>query len=222
MNKDWTGLYALQDEALKAIRPLDHSLYLTGGTALSRGYCRHRYSEDLDLFANDRAEFPLWRDRCISALRAWCDRKGFRLEVTLREDRFGRLFVHGPTALKVEFVNDVPCRVGAPWMHPELGLLDTRENILANKISALVDRRAPKDLADLFWLCVRDGMSVMRAIEDASGKAAGIFPPLVAKVIETALPGAWESVPWIDAPEKEAFEKGLVGLAREIMELDGE
>jgi hypothetical protein len=33
---------------------------LTGGTAASRGYLQHRFSDDLDLFTNDAAEFPLW------------------------------------------------------------------------------------------------------------------------------------------------------------------
>lgn len=115
MNRDWAGLYALQDEALGAMRAADHGLYLTGGTALARGYYGHRYSEDLDLFANDSAEFGLWRDRCIAALCSLCDARGFGLEVALREARFGRLFLQGPVALKVEFVNDVPCRIGKAW-----------------------------------------------------------------------------------------------------------
>lgn len=220
MNRDWAGLYALQDEVLGAIRETNQGLYLSGGTALSRGYCHHRYSEDLDLFANDSPEFPLWRDRCIEAARMLCRKRGFAMEVTLREARFGRLFVQGATALKVEFVNDVPCRIGTPWLHPDLGLLDTRENILANKISALIDRGAPKDLADVYWLCARDGLDITRAIEDASGKAAGVFPPLVAKAIERTRPGAWASVAWQNAPDREDFEKALGELVRKIMDAE--
>ncbi len=220
MHNDWAVLYALQDEALKALETVEHGLYLSGGTALSRGYYGHRYSEDLDLFANDREDFALWRDRCIAVLGALCDGRGFRMEVVLREARFGRVFVQGPASLKIEFVNDVPCRIGTPWRHPGLGMLDTRENILANKVSALIDRMAPKDLADMFWLCVRDGLDIMRAIEDATGKAAGIFPPLVAKAIEQTLPGAWESVAWVTPPDKGEFENGLLDLARRIMEPD--
>jgi len=30
--------------------------YLTGGTALSRGYFNHRYSDDLDLFVNNHKD----------------------------------------------------------------------------------------------------------------------------------------------------------------------
>ena len=50
-------------------------------------------------------------------------------------------------------------------MHPVLGRLDTKENILANKISAVVSREEPKDLADIYWLCCREGMDLMAAIE---------------------------------------------------------
>lgn len=70
MDRSWTELYQLQDRALARIRGVDHGFYLTGGTALGRGYCRHRYSEDLDFFANDAVEFELWRDRCLAAISA--------------------------------------------------------------------------------------------------------------------------------------------------------
>lgn len=45
-------LYPLQDRVLKEIQSIDSFLYLTGGTVVSRVYLHHRYSDDLDLFAN--------------------------------------------------------------------------------------------------------------------------------------------------------------------------
>ena len=44
--------------------------------------------------------------------------------------------------------------------HPVLGRLDTPENILANKLSALVDRQEPKDLADIWGFCSRLALSI--------------------------------------------------------------
>jgi len=186
MPTDWSTLYELQDAVLESMQSVDQEFYLTGGTALGRGYYQHRYSEDLDLFANDRDEFTLWRDRCLNALQQDSASRGWRVEVLLRESRFGRAVVHGTLPLKLEFVNDVPCHIGDVTVHPMLGRLDTRENILANKIKALVDRSAPKDLADIFWLCCRDGLDIRTAVEDSTGKAAGVFPPLVAKALESA------------------------------------
>ncbi len=41
-------LYPFQDEVLNIINRVETGLYLTGGTAASRGYLDHRYSDDLD------------------------------------------------------------------------------------------------------------------------------------------------------------------------------
>jgi hypothetical protein len=200
------------------LKRADHRFYLTGGTALSRGYYRHRYSEDLDFFANDARDFELWRDRCVHALQSASAAEGWRLEVILREVRFGRAVVHGDVPLKLEFVNDVPFRVGVPWPHPALGSLDTKENILANKITALVDRQAPKDVADIYWLCCRDNLSLVGAMEGADGKAAGIFPPVVAQALERARRIGIPEVFWIEKPAADDFAEGIQRLVREIME----
>ncbi|GBR72678.1 hypothetical protein NO1_0177 [Candidatus Termititenax aidoneus] len=46
------SLYPLQDGVLNAVSNCKTSFYLTGGTAISRAYYRHRYSDDLDFFVN--------------------------------------------------------------------------------------------------------------------------------------------------------------------------
>ena len=78
--------------------------------------------------------------------------------------------------LKIELINDVPSMVGQPWLHPTLGRIDTAENILANKIIAVLDRAAPRDLADIWGLCFKMNLSLNEAITGAQGKAAGVFP----------------------------------------------
>jgi len=217
MPKNWDQLYALQDWTLARFKEVPHGLHLSGGTALSRGYYQHRDSEDLDLFANDAPDFGLWRDRCLDALLRAAPAAGLRLETVLREDRFGRAFLHGPVSLKLEFVNDVPFRVGQPWNHPNLGPLDTKENILANKISALVDRQEPKDLADIYWLCCRDSLGLLAAIEHAGSKAAGIFPPLLARALEEGLRRGLPQVAWRAAPEQSEFRTGIESLIQSIV-----
>ncbi|MCX8089591.1 MAG: nucleotidyl transferase AbiEii/AbiGii toxin family protein [Verrucomicrobiae bacterium] len=208
---------ALQDWVLARLRQLEHGFYLTGGTALARGYYQHRYSEDLDFFVNDAPEFELWRDRCLDALQHEAAAAGMKLQIVLREERYGRAVLHGTTALKLEFVNDVPFRVGQPWEHPELGRLDTRENILANKISALVDRAEPKDVADVYWLCCRDNLDLVQAVENAGGKAAGIFPPVVAEALVKARDTGVPKVFWIVPPDERDFRAGLERLINQIM-----
>jgi predicted nucleotidyltransferase component of viral defense system len=140
-------LYPLQDKVLKVINAVDAQFYLTGDTALSRGYLNHRFSDDLDLFVNDQPLFSLWTDRLIHSLAS---SNQWQTQVLLREERYTRLdLIQTETNLKIELVNDVPSRIGTPWQHPILGRIDTSENILANKVTAVLDCTAPKDLADI-------------------------------------------------------------------------
>ena len=49
------SLYPLQDGVLNILSRSGTDFFLTGGTALSRGYYNHRYSDDLDFFL-DRSQ----------------------------------------------------------------------------------------------------------------------------------------------------------------------
>jgi hypothetical protein len=207
-------LYPLQDEVLRTLSAAETGFYLSGGTAASRGYLQHRFSEDLDLFVNDDSSFGLWAARFIDRLVA---RRGWQTRVLLREARLVRLeVVAGPTALKVEMVNDVPAHIGSVTAHPQLGRLDSAENILANKLTALADREEPKDLADVWAFCCRLGLPLSRALDDASSKAAGLFPPALARGLLSASHSDWELIRWIDAPDPVAFVADLRRLGEEL------
>lgn len=118
-------LYPLQDEVLAVATRVDTGFYLTGGTALGRVHLRHRYSEDLDLFVNDD-RFQAWADRL---LEAWRGGARWRLSLQRRDPRSIRAFLSsGETEIKIEFVNDVRGRVGAPVRHEGFGLVDCPEN----------------------------------------------------------------------------------------------
>ena len=195
-------LYPLQNQVLAAFDDADTGFYLSGGTAASRGYLQHRFSDDLDLFLNDDPRFSLWADRLIAATTS----SSWPVDVLLREDRFVRFVVHAEDlGLKVELVNDVPSRVGAVTRHPELGRLDSAENILANKLTALADRREPKDLADIWGFCAKMGLSIESAIEGARGKAAGLFPVDLARALLSATPVDHSLIRWIEAPPVDDF-----------------
>jgi len=182
-------LYPFQDRTLQVLGSVETGLYLTGGTAASRGYLQHRFSDDLDLFANDHSDFTLWTERFIQALS---DVGDWKTDISQRDTRFVRLILTmGEARLKIEMVNDVPARVGEIRLHPQLGRLDSPDNILANKITALIDREEPKDLADIWGFCCRLGLSLKTALEGASSKAAGVFPADVARLLCTATKSDW-------------------------------
>jgi hypothetical protein len=200
-------LYPLQDRVLSLLRGTDTGFYLSGGTAASRGYLQHRFSDDLDLFVNDDARFGLWSDRAAQALAAvgvW------RVEIGLREERFVRATVsEGDLFLKIEMINDVPAHVGPIADHPVLGRLDSAENILANKLTALLDRQEPKDLADVWGFVARRGLSLKAAIAGAQSKAAGIFVPDLARVLLTSSTDDWSRVQWDGGPDAATFVADL-------------
>jgi predicted nucleotidyltransferase component of viral defense system len=52
----YNRLYAFPDEIMKIIQRQGVHFYLTGGTALSRCYLNHRYSDDPDFFINQAPE----------------------------------------------------------------------------------------------------------------------------------------------------------------------
>lgn len=203
-------LYPLQDKVLELFRGTP--FYLTGGTALSRGYYRHRYSDDLDYFVNDNPDFPRIAERQIVKLR---DALG-DLSIALRGDNFLRLFV-SPERLKIELINDVPAHIGALVNHPALGVIDSKENILANKLTALVDRGLPKDVADIYVL-LHDGLSVKKALVDANSKAAGIAPLLVAKILAEFDYSLLETeIRWIRPVSGREIGTFLAGVSRRIV-----
>jgi hypothetical protein len=207
-------LYPLQDEVLGTLSAAETGFYLSGGTAASRGYLQHRFSEDLDLFVNDDPSFSLWAARFVDRLVA---RPAWQTRVLLREDRFVRLEVVSAAAvLKVEMVNDVPAHIGGVTMHPKLGRLDSPENILANRLTALADRDEPKDMADVWGFCCRLGLPLSRALEDASSKAAGLFPPTLARGLLSASRADWELIRWIEAPDPDVFLADLRRLGEEL------
>lgn len=100
------------------------------------------------------------------------------LIVGLREERFFRLtLTHDGEVLKIEMINDVPSRVGIIQDHPILGRLDRAENILANKIIALLDREEPKDLDDIWGFFHLKGLSLEEATQALRGKPLEYFLP---------------------------------------------
>jgi len=208
-------LYPFQEQVLRTLTGIETGFYLTGGTAASRGYLNHRYSDDLDFFVNDDDRFGLWADRITTGLQ---ESPFWQTRVLQRDPRFSRLVLHqNETALQIDLVNDVRSRVGSIYRHPVLGLIDTAENILANKVSAVIDREQPKDLVDIWGFCTKMGLSLEEAITGADSKAAGIFHADLARVLCSATEDDWRLIRWISPPEKETFLADLRHLGEGLI-----
>ncbi len=77
-------LYPLQDKVLEIVGKLPVGFYLTGGTALSRAYLHHRYSDDLDFFVNDVPDF---KSQVNSIIKALAD-AGHPINTSVADDGF--------------------------------------------------------------------------------------------------------------------------------------
>jgi predicted nucleotidyltransferase component of viral defense system len=138
----YAELYALQDRVLDAVFAVESEFYLTGGTCLSRFYQAKRYSDDLDFFANDSPRFAFALRTIRTALA-----DTLATSVQVETKNFLRLIVDG--RLQIDFVNDSPFHYKEPIVTEKKYLIDNIENILANKLTAVIGRDNPKDVFDL-------------------------------------------------------------------------
>lgn len=187
-------LYPLQDKVLAMIANTDTSFYLTGGTALSRCYLYHRYSDDLDFFLNHSTHFSKEVEMCFDVLQTvW----GNNITLSSRLDSFARFFINeGEVSLKIEFVNDVKFRVGIPQATGLFLRTDTINNIISNKVCAL-SRNAPKDIADILYIARRYKFNWKQVIMDAQNKDMWVDETEVMKILENFETENLYEVNWI-------------------------
>ncbi len=131
--------------------------YLTGGTALAEFYFGHRYSDDLDFFT-DADQFPqLEVEAAIADFK-----KSLRADsVTYRKlyDRRIYFLAQGDHELKLEFTQ-YPFPRLAPLREERGILVDSLEDIAANKFMAFLDRIEAKDFVDLYFIITEGNMTL--------------------------------------------------------------
>jgi predicted nucleotidyltransferase component of viral defense system len=130
--------------------PLQPHLVFTGGTALAGVYYGHRYSEDLDFFAQRPIDAGLllpWQRRVT--------RQGFHIEREVLGARH-RYFVtppHARTPVRLDFMEFPFEPIEPPRRMTPLALcVDSTLGIAVNKVHALTDRTEAKDFVDLYVL----------------------------------------------------------------------
>ncbi len=162
---DAKSVYELQDRVLEIMRNIESSFYLTGGTALHRFYYHLRCSEDLDFFTEPQD--PLFPEY----IREILDQFGFRgyaYSPVVQSKNFHRIRFQGH--LQVDFVQDASFRFGKSNLI-DGNKIDNPMNILANKVTAIVDRDEEKDVFDLFAIATHQSFEWAEVLEIANRKA---------------------------------------------------
>ena len=213
MNSYYKGiLYPLQDKVLKLIDSLKTPFYLTGGTALSRCYLHHRFSDDLDFFVNNELNFAkIVEDISISL------NKKFKVKVVIRSESYISLMVNNQ--LKVDFVNDVTYKYGKLEKQKIYSKVDNLENILSNKLSALISRDEVKDVVDILMIFKKINVNWKKIFSDVNSKAVGIFPIDVSKRLIDFPVEMINRIKWVEGmkPEAESFKDDISLLCDSIL-----
>ena len=172
---DYKKLYNLQDKVLKRVFEVEDEFYLTGGTALSRFYQEKRYSDDLDFFTNNSTRFNFAVKNILVELS-----KEFSLETELDSRDFVRIKIDN--LLQVDFVNDRVPRYKEPRVLENGYKIDTIENILSNKITAVIGRDNPKDIFDIYLISRYYSVNWQEILDSAQEKSVFSIDDLIVRL----------------------------------------
>ena len=161
---NYKELYALQDDVLSLIFKTENEFYLTGGTCLSRFYVEKRYSDDLDFFTNNSSRYSFAVKNIKNELL-----KYYNLKVEVDSKDFIRFRIDD--LLQINFVNDIASRYKDVVVTKENFLIDNIENILSNKLTAVMGRDNPKDIFDIYLISKNYEFSWKDILESAHEKA---------------------------------------------------
>jgi hypothetical protein len=205
-------VYPLQDEVLRGIQDLNVDFYLTGGTALSRCYLNHRYSDDLDLFVNDS---PKFKDQCKSII-SWFKQSRLKCEITTTSDTFVRgIIERDQIAMKIDFINDVPFHYGDFVTSQIYHRVDNWRNILSNKLCAL-SRMEIKDIVDILFIAKKYDFHWENIAEEAREKDLWVEPLKICKIISGFPAELLHKIKWITAININKFVADLGTLHDDI------
>lgn len=172
-------LTAFERTFLERLFTAVRGVYLSGGGALAL-HLGHRRSLDLDLFADQEAAFRA----TLTSLPVIARDLGARVEILMDAPAFRRVLLTSSEgeAVRVDLVLETAERVGPPPVARDGLLFDPIEELLANKLCAILGRSEPRDLVDLFYLD-QAGYHLLDTLPAARHKDAGLTPGQLAWAI---------------------------------------
>lgn len=165
-------LSRLQSEVLSALAGFEPPWTLTGGAALSGFHTGHRTTRDLDLFWRERSSVAEFAEDVTGRLL----QRGFDVSMLQSGRSFLRLLVRDRSESTVlDLVADPVANVTEPD-RVDLGGrmigIDSKHEILVNKLVAVLGRSELRDLEDIRVL-LEAGGDLSTAVRDAGCKDGG-------------------------------------------------
>jgi len=206
---NYKKLYTLQDKVLETIFEVENEFYLTGGTCLSRFYQEKRYSDDLDFFTNASPRFNFAVKNIKIALL-----KKLTVKVEVQSKDFIRFKIDD--LLQIDFVNDIASRYKDVVITKENYLIDNIENILSNKITAVIGRDDVKDIFDIYLISKFYNFSWNDILDSAHDKAGFSTEELIVRLKSFPL-ALLDNINIIDSNFLDNFAKEFPVLIQEIL-----
>ena len=212
------NLYPLQDGVLNILNHSDSNFFLTGGTALSRAYYNHRYSDDLDFFLNQSQNY----DDELDAFLALLYEGGFRWDTEKnyhRKKNFTTLkvgYLDSEAILKLDFVNDSVPLFGEIQKTNLCNRTDSIRNILSNKLSAIF-RYAAKDVADIREIALHEKINWSVIIQEARYKEAGLELIYISEILTGMPEHEFDTIIWVKKPDWKVFRSDIEKIVYEMI-----
>jgi predicted nucleotidyltransferase component of viral defense system len=215
-------LYPLQNGVLDIVQKAETPFFLTGGTALSRYYTHHRYSDDLDFFVINDSEYAE-HVRIILHTLIEAENGGlFNLDRSSinKGKAYTQLFITATEKdeieLKIEFINDVAAHYGSITDDPILGRIDSLRNILSNKLTALF-RSEPKDVVDIHAIALQQSFNWRKIVTEAKNKEVGADPEVIYDMLNSFPLKYLDTIKWITQPDIDTFKQDIQTIADDIL-----
>lgn len=212
------SLYPFQDGVLKLVNELKTPFYLTGGTALSRFYFNHRYSDDLDFFCNQNPAYVEGVQEIFEGLIKASQSGQFSIEPskTIRDRDFTQIYLRrADVVLKLDMVNDVAPHFGDLETHPVLGSVDSWQNILSNKVTAL-SRLEIKDFIDLWTIAMHRQFDWRTVFAEAKQKDTGLDVMMMYELLRSVPAESLNLVKWVKRIDDERLIRGFALMADDL------
>lgn len=210
-------LFCFQDRVLEMIDALKTEFYLTGGTALSRFYLHHRYSDDLDFMMHKNPYFGDYIQQITDALQEnQVEVKPYGISSSFAALHLFDLKDEEKLKLKVDFINEKSSpHFGGFNSTEKYSRIDNIRNILSNKISIL-SRQEPKDIADIWFICKQLEFE-WDAIIAETGQKRLMEEIFVVECLRKFQPEKLSVIKWIKPVNIEDFNKDIEIIIEDII-----
>lgn len=188
----------LQEEVLSSFFQREDRFFLSGGGALAGFHLGHRHTGDLDLFTTEADLL----DAGESALRAAAAHLGATVKNVQTEPGIRRrLLERGAARVRVDLVVEQVVQGYPEKLRFGDIRVDPPEEILANKLCALLSRSEVRDLVDVLTL-EREGFRIDDALALAMRKDGGLTPASLAWVLSEIQIGDDARIPGGISPDE--------------------